>query len=311
LDRFLAMAQADLSRSRLQALIRTGHVRVNGVIARAAHRVRPGDRVKVVVPAVEASSLEPEDRPLDVVFEDADVLVVHKPAGLVVHPGAGVRAGTLVHALLHYAPEIAGVGGAGRPGIVHRLDKDTSGLMIVARSERAYRALVAAIQERRVRRVYHALGWGNPRQDSGLLETGFGRDPKQRQRMAVVRDGARSARTHWSVLERLGLATLFELRLDTGRTHQIRVHLAHLGHPVVGDLVYGGGKKQLRGSASQRSFAAALLDSLGRQALHAVEIGFEHPVTGAPLHFTRPVPEDFGRALDLLRTSSAGTAGRA
>ncbi len=309
MDRFLAMAQADLSRSRLQALIRTGHVRVNGVVARAAHRLRPGDRIQVVIPEVPLPRLEPEDRPLDIVFEDADVIVLDKPAGWVVHPGAGVRSGTMVHALLHYAPEIAGVGGAGRPGIVHRLDKDTSGLMVVARSERAYRSLVAAIQARRMRRVYHALAWGEPRADTGLLETGFGRDPRQRQRMAVVQGSARSARTHWRVLERHGIATLFEVRLDTGRTHQIRVHLAHLGHPVVGDAVYGGGRKQLRGSAGQRSLAAALLDALGRQALHAVEVGFEHPVTGAPLRFTRPVPEDFGHALDLLRSSTAGTAG--
>jgi 23S rRNA pseudouridine1911/1915/1917 synthase len=310
LDRFLATAQADLSRSRLQSLIRDGRVRVNGVPGRASQRLRPGDLVSVEIPAPAGTELAPEARSLDIVFEDEHVIVLNKPAGLVVHPGAGIREGTLVHALLHHAPDVAGVGGSGRPGIVHRLDKDTSGLMVVARTARAYRALVTAIQERRVHRIYHALAWGVPLKDSGVLETGFGRHPRHRTRMAVLPAGARTARTHWRILERLAVASLIELELDTGRTHQIRVHLAHLGHPVVGDLVYGrDAKKQLRGSARERSLQAALVESLRRQALHAFELGFDHPITGAPLRFSRPVPEDFGRALEILRSSAAERKG--
>jgi 23S rRNA pseudouridine1911/1915/1917 synthase len=283
-------------------LIRDGRVLVNGVIARPSLRLAPGDAVRVEVPEPAPAALEAEDLPLAIVFEDEHLIVVDKPAGIVVHPGAGVRRGTLVHALLHHAPEIAGVGGEGRPGLVHRLDRDTTGLMVVARTPRAYRALVEAIQARRVSRVYHALVWDDPALDAGTIDAPVGRDPRERKRMAVVRTG-RPARTHWRVLERFGLAAHLELRLDTGRTHQIRVHLAHLGHPVVGDPTYGGrGKKQLRGGDAGRSLAAALLECLPRQALHAIELGLDHPVTGDRLLFTRPVPDDFARALDLLRS---------
>jgi len=237
------------------------------------------------------------------VFEDEWLLVVNKPPGVVVHPGAGAERGTLVHALLHHAPQLADVGGSGRPGIVHRLDKDTSGLLVVAKHERAWRGLVQAIHDRSVTRLYLALVWGNPRVASGTIETAFGRDPRHRKRMAVLRAGGKPARTHWRVIERFQLATLLEARLDTGRTHQIRVHLDHIGHAVVGDPVYGGrGKKQLRVLQSQRSLREALLQSMQRQALHASELRFSHPVTGEHLAFTRPVPVDYARALDLLRS---------
>jgi 23S rRNA pseudouridine1911/1915/1917 synthase len=306
LDRFLATAQTDLSRSRLQLLIRDGFVRVNGAPGRASLRLRLDDAVELELPErVADARLEPEPIPLDLVYEDDALLVIDKPAGLVVHPGAGVSRGTLVSGLLHHVPEIATVGGTGRPGIVHRLDRDTTGLMVVAKQDRAWRALVAAIQAREVSRMYLALVWGDPREHEGVIETAFGRDPRDRRRMAVVRTGGKSARTRWRVIERFGLATLLEVRLDTGRTHQIRVHLAHLGHPVVGDPTYGGrGKKQLRLSDSQRSLATALLVCMTRQALHACELGFSHPVTGEDLRFSRPVPGDFARALDLLRSRS-------
>ena len=309
LDRFLATAQTDLSRNRLQALIRAGRVQVNGRPGRASQRLKSGDRVLLELPGPEelrTGGLKPEARPLEVVFEDAWLLVLDKPAGLVVHPGAGAPTGTLVHALLHHYPAIAGVGGEGRPGIVHRLDKDTSGLMVVAKTNRAYRALVEAMRQRTVKRTYRALVWGSPPHDEGTLGAPIGRDPRDRKRMAVVRRGGKPAITRWRVLERFGRqAASLEVRLETGRTHQIRVHLSHLGLPVVGDPVYGGrGKKQLSRGEGERSLAGALFEGLKRQALHASELEFLHPVSGKQLRFTAPVPEDFARALEMLQTLS-------
>jgi 23S rRNA pseudouridine1911/1915/1917 synthase len=302
LDRFLAAVQTDLSRNRLQGLIRDGRVHVNGRAARASLRVRHGDRVTVEIPPPEPSRLAPEEIPLTIVHEDQDLLVIDKPAGLVVHPGAGVKSGTLVHALLHHDPGIAAVGGVGRPGIVHRLDKDTSGLLVVARSSRAYRVLVEALRAHEVKRTYSALVWGSPRQAGGVIETALGRHPRDRKRMAVLTRGGKPARTRWRVEERFGIATLLEVQLDTGRTHQIRVHTAHLGHPIVGDGVYGGrGKKLLSLPDAKRSLAGELLKSLPRQALHASALELTHPVTGRRLAFESTLPEDFQRALSLLR----------
>ncbi len=277
---------------------------------RASQRLRDGDRVRVEIPEPEPSALSAEPIPLTILHEDADLVVLEKPAGLVVHPGAGVKRGTLVHALLHRYPGIAGVGGATRPGIVHRLDKDTSGLLVVALSERAYRALVEALRARAVKRTYTTLVWGLPRQAGGSVENAIGRHPKDRKRMAVVIRGGKAARTHWTVTERLGIASRLEVRLDTGRTHQIRVHMAHLGHPVVGDAVYGGNiKKLLSLGVAQRSLASELLACLQRQALHASGLELTHPVTGARLGFASPLPEDFDRALGLLRAHRARQAG--
>jgi 23S rRNA pseudouridine1911/1915/1917 synthase len=277
-------------------------VLVNGAPGRVSLRLRAGDTLAVQVPEPPPSGLDPEAIPLRIVYEDDAVVVVDKPAGLVVHPGAGVRSGTLVNALLHHAPQIAGVGGAGRPGIVHRLDKETSGLLVVAKLERAYRVLIEALRARRVRRVYRAIVWGDPRAEEGRIEGAIGRDPRVRTRMALVTRGGKTARTRWKVRERFGAATLLEVTLETGRTHQIRVHLAHLGHPVVGDSTYGGRtRKQLSGRESERSLHAALLDCMPRQALHASELELAHPLTGARLSFESALPGDMLRALDLLR----------
>jgi len=218
-----------------------------------------------------------------------------------------VQSGTVVNALLHHAPAIASVGGEGRPGIVHRLDRDTSGLLVVAKTEATYLALVEALRARTVKRVYQCIVWGDPGPSEGLIEFPIGRDPKDRKRMAVIRGPAgKPARTHWRVLERFGLASLLEARLETGRTHQIRVHLQAIRHPVVGDPVYGGRvKKQLSLRQSERSLADALLRLLRRQALHAAELEFVHPVTGEGLRFRSELPPDLREALNRLRAFAA------
>lgn len=301
-DRWLAKERIGLSRNRLQALIEDGRVCVNGRAVGKSYKLAPGDRVTLEVPDRRRSRLVAEPMPLTIVFEDDDVLVLDKPAGLVVHPGAGVSTGTLVHALLHHAPAIAAVGGEGRPGIVHRLDRDTTGLMVVAKSEPAFLALVEALRQRDVRRTYRAIVWGDPGPEEGVIDLPLGRDPRNRTRMAVVRGGGRDAVTRWRVLERYGPASLLELGLETGRTHQIRVHLAALRMPVMGDPAYGGRvRKSLSLRPAERSLADALLRGLARQALHAVRLEFEHPVSGERLAFESPIPEDFTRALELLR----------
>jgi 23S rRNA pseudouridine1911/1915/1917 synthase len=305
-DRWLAKARIGLSRNRLQALLELGLVCVNGKVAGKSLKLKEGDRITVEVPARRPSRLIAEQIPLVIVYEDDHLLVLDKPAGLVVHPGAGVHTGTLVHALLHHAPSIATVGGEGRPGIVHRLDKETSGLMVVAKTETAYLALVEALRTRAVKRVYKAIIWGDPGPDQGLFDLPIGRDTKVRTRMAVVRSGGKTARTRWKVLERYGLFTFVEARLETGRTHQIRVHFASVRHSVAGDPLYGGRvRNSLSLRPSQRSLADALLNLLLRQALHAAELELAHPVTGAKLRFESPLPSDFARALELLREASA------
>ena len=217
MDRWLAKARIGLSRNRLQGLIDLGLVSVNGKVARQSLKLKEGDRVVVEVPARRPSKLIAEDIPLTIVYEDDHLIVLDKPAGLVVHPGAGVHTGTLVHALLHHAPSIATVGGEGRPGIVHRLDKETSGLMVVAKTETAYLALVEALRTRQVKRIYNAIIWGDPGPDTGLFDLPIGRDTKVRTRMAVVRSGGKTARTRWKVLERYGLCTFVEAQI--GRAH--------------------------------------------------------------------------------------------
>ena len=310
LDRVLAGAWPDLTRSKIQALIAQGHVTVDGRAVKASEAARAGAVIDAVLPDAAPSTLVPEKRALAIVYEDDDLLVLDKPPGLVVHPGAGVTSGTLAHALLAHTPGIATVGGATRPGIVHRLDKDTSGLLVVARTEEAFRALAADLAARRVRRAYLALVWGAPAWDETRIEAAIGRDRKDRTRMAVVpagRAGARTAATRARVLARLPADrarprfTLLSLALETGRTHQIRVHLSHRGHPVVGDPTYGGGaKKALSLPPADRRLASQLVMELGRQALHACELEFRHPRTGDALLFRAPPPVDLARALEAL-----------
>ena len=286
LDVFAAEA-ADITRSRAGALIREGCVLVNGTQqAKAGCKLRAGDRVTVRIPEAEPASVEAEDIDLDILYQDADVAVVFKPSGMVVHPAAGNERGTLVNALLKHLDNLSGIGGEIRPGIVHRIDKDTSGLLLVAKNDRAHVSLSDQIRAHSVHRAYQAIVIGNLRDDEGFVDAPIGRHPTDRKRMAVV-PGGREARTNWRVLERLRGATLIEARLTTGRTHQIRVHMASIGHPVLGDPVYGPKKSP---------YPVA-----GGQLLHAFQIGFVHPVTGEEMRFTAPPEPRFLEWLEKLR----------
>ena len=316
LDRVLASHVTALSRTRLKALVQDGRVTVGGrTIRDPGHRVNAGERLTVEVPPPEPAVPEPESIPLAIVHEDDDLIVIDKPPGLVVHPAAGNRTGTLVNALIaHCGASLSGIGGVKRPGIVHRLDKDTTGLMVIAKNDRAHRALAAQFADHGragpLERGYLAFVWGAPDRPRGTIDKPLGRHPRARERMAVRADG-RHAVTHWEVLERYpGIdgkpaASLIACRLETGRTHQIRVHLASIGHPLLGDPVYGTGWRTK--AARLPEAARAALQALGRQALHAYLLGVEHPVSGQHLVFRSALPSD----LDLLRSSLRGTNSRA
>jgi 23S rRNA pseudouridine1911/1915/1917 synthase len=279
LDRFLAGKLPHLSRSRLQALIKQGHVTLAGKPAKPSDTVRKGTLVTITEPPAEPTLLEPEEIPLDVLYEDADLLVINKPPGLVIHPAAGHARHTLVHALLAHCGTLSAIGGKQRPGIVHRLDKDTSGCLVVAKNDFAHAHLSRQFAGRTVTKIYLALVSGFfAGVRSGSIENSIGRHPVHRKKMAVLDRGGRTANTGWRVAqERSGVGTLVECTLHTGRTHQIRVHLKHLGHPLLGDALYAGRHA----------------GSYTRQMLHAWKLGFTHPRTGKPMHFSSPLPEDF------------------
>jgi 23S rRNA pseudouridine1911/1915/1917 synthase len=301
LDRFLAEAVGALSRSRVKALIEAGCAACDGTVVRQpAAPVRAGSRYTLYVPAPLPAAPAPQAIPLPILYEDRDLLVLDKPAGLVVHPAPGNEEGTLVNALLaHCGADLPGIGGERRPGIVHRLDKDTSGVMVVAKTEAALAALSAAFAARDLERTYLALCWGLPSPASGEISGAIGRDPRERKRMAVLDRGGKPALTRYRTLACHGTAVaLLECRLATGRTHQIRVHLAHRGHPLVGDPTY-----LRRIPAAARTLPeplARLLLDFPRQALHAASLGFRHPATGAWLHFTTPPPADLRHLLEAL-----------
>jgi 23S rRNA pseudouridine1911/1915/1917 synthase len=291
LDQALARLLPEESRSRLAKLIGEGHVRVDGKRAAAKLKLKSGEAVEVALaPRIEESAFRPEALALDIVHEDDDVLVVDKPAGLVVHPGSGNWAGTLLNALLHHAPALTNLA---RAGIVHRLDKDTSGLLVVAKNEPAQLALVRQLQARTVKRTYLALVRGKVKAP-GTIDAPIGRHPVHRTRMAVV-SGGKPAVTHFRVRKALAAHTLLECDLETGRTHQIRVHLASIGHPLEGDKVYAGRGEKQGVDPDRRRFA------ITRQALHAWKLAFTHPRTGKPVSFESPIPDDFRALLDRLR----------
>jgi 23S rRNA pseudouridine1911/1915/1917 synthase len=308
LDHFLAKALPELSRARLQALIKDGRVRKGeATIGDPNFRVKPGERYAVNVPPPLPAEPQPQDIPLVVLYEDDDLIVIDKQAGLVVHPAAGNLDGTLVNALLaHCGPSFSGIGGVARPGIVHRLDKDTSGVLVAAKNERAMRSLAKQFAAHKVERAYNAVVWGAPRQRSGLIEGNVGRNPFDRKRMTVLREAGKPARTRYQLLEEFGqrdkaFAALVECRLETGRTHQIRVHLGHIGHPLIGDATYGRARRAPipRTPEEKAAFEAAM--KFPRQALHAGVLGFFHPTKQRKMLFESPWPEDFSNLVKTLR----------
>jgi 23S rRNA pseudouridine1911/1915/1917 synthase len=283
LDVFLARRAEGLTRSRVQRLIAAGRVRVDGAPAKASHRLAQGERVCAEVPPPEELRAEPQPIPLDILYEDADLIAVDKPPGMAVHPAPGHPASTLVNAVLAHCRDLSGVGGVLRPGIVHRLDRDTSGVILIAKNDAAHQSLARQLKDRTVDKTYLALVEGTPRPAEGVIEAPLARDPRRRQRIAVVA-GGREATTSYRVVERFRGCALVEARPRTGRTHQVRVHLAAIGHPVVGDALYG-----------KRS------PLISRQALHALRITFAHPRTGAPMTVEAPLAGDFAAALARLR----------
>jgi len=297
LDRWLAGRLPELSRARIQTLIADGEVRVDGQTSRASFRLRAGMKVAVSIPPPVPAEPEPEDIPLSVVFESPHLLVVDKPAGLVVHPGAGRRSGTLVNALLRHVPDLSGVGGVARPGIVHRLDRGTSGLLVVAKDDETHRGLSRQFAGRTVEKEYLALVLGVPRRHSGEIEAPIGRDPVHRKRMTVRTSRGRAARSSYEVVEALDGAALARVHIHTGRTHQVRVHLASIGHPVAGDPTYGG----TREPSCRRAASRQALRGLTRPALHAARLGFDDPASGRRLSFESPLPPDLVVVLDALR----------
>ena len=306
LDRYVA-GHLSLSRTRVQALLEEGRILLNGRPARKSERLQTGQQIEVRIPPPEALAVVPEEIPLDILFEDECLLVVNKSAGMVVHPGPGHSTGTLVNALLAHATDLSGIGGTRRPGIVHRLDKDTSGLMVVAKADIAHRTLSEGLRRREIRRLYQAAAWGHL---SGLpvkVDAPVGRDPANRQRMAVT-EGGRHAVTHLRRLERWPGAELLEVALETGRTHQIRVHLAHIGHPVVSDPVYGAGWERGMGG-NRRRWARQLSRCVARQFLHAWRLSFRHPLSGEALRFEAPLPEDLTPCAEWARSRGGGRRG--
>ncbi len=297
LDVFLARRLPALSRARIQAVIAAAGAAVDGRTARPSHRLKAGASVSVVLPDPEPAEPAPEDIPLRVLHEDAHLLVVDKPAGLVVHPGAGAASGTLVNALLHHVRDLSGIGGVLRPGIVHRLDKGTSGLILVAKDDATHRALARQFAQRSVRKEYQAVVLGVPTRAQGEIDRPIGRDPVHRRRRAVDAPRARAARTSYATRERLDGAALLDVRIHTGRTHQIRVHLACIGHPVAGDDTYGG----RRAPSSRSARAREALHALARPALHAARLSFDHPATGEAITAESPLPPDLTALVEALR----------
>lgn len=298
LDVFLANRERDLSRSGIQRLIEKGRVQLNGEPARASQKIKPGDRITFDVPKAEPLELNGEPIPLDILYEDDALLVLNKPAGLVVHPAPGHWTGTLVNALLYHFETSGGsastIGGKERPGLVHRLDKETSGIMVIAKSDQAHRALAAQFKQHTITRMYEALVWGVPKKGRGMIELAIGRDSKERKKFSARTARPKPSVTEYKVVERFGkMASRVDLFPKTGRTHQLRVHMTSLGHPLLGDPTYGGRKVQ----------ALETFD-IPRVMLHARTLGFLHPVSGTPLEFTSMLPPDMASVLTALRAAS-------
>lgn len=297
LDIALSHIFPEISRSQCKRLIREGMVSVNGRLPNPSYILRDNDIVEIIIPPPEPLEIEPEDIYIDIIYEDDSLLVINKLSGLVVHPAPGHSKHTLVNALLHHCPNLEGIGGKQRPGIVHRLDKDTSGLLMVAKTQQAHNALSLQLKEKKVNRIYIALVYGMFKEKEGMIETRIGRHPKERKRMSANPHTGKEAITYWRVKELFQQFTLLELKLKTGRTHQIRVHMSYAKHPLVGDRIYGRGRIPPN-SSSELKNAIGLLTG---QALHAQTLGFFHPLTHEYLEFSSPLPKNIEHILDILR----------
>jgi 23S rRNA pseudouridine1911/1915/1917 synthase len=304
LDSFISAHLPECSRSRVTALIREGAILVDGLPCKAGQKVKAGQVVSGSIPPPAVSDLVPQSIPLDILFEDHALIVVNKPAGMVVHPAAGHATGTLVNALLHHCPDLEGIGGERRPGIVHRLDKDTSGVMVVAKNDMAHQALSHQFKERQIRKMYLALVLGVPRQESGVIDMPVGRHLVDRKKMAVVYSGGREARTLWRVHERFAAATLLAMDLKTGRTHQIRVHCLAIHHPIIGDPIYGP-RRLPHTPLKHHAPVHHILSQAKRQMLHASQLSFSHPFSGAALQFQAPLTSDMAHIIQQLREIEA------
>ena len=302
IDAYLANhTDLQLTRNRVQQLIESDSITVNGKPINKKYKVQYQDQIIINIPATEPSLLTAEKIDLNIIYQDDYLVVINKPAGMVTHPGAGNRSGTLVNALIYHFRELSQVSGSDRPGIVHRLDKDTSGLLVIARDDRTYQYLQQAIQKREIKRGYLALVCGHMKEQQGIIDLPIGRSIKDRKKMSVTSVSARNAVTKYRLVKRYRTYDLFDISLLTGRTHQIRVHFSHLGHPVLGDPQYGGREKWHRGIfAPERPLAKKILGILNRQALHAQKLELVHPVSGEKLIFEAPLPNDYKKVLELL-----------
>lgn len=301
LDIFLSKKGVFVTRSRVKRAIDEGQVRVNGTEPKPACRLKMGDMVIVRREEPKECDLAPEEIPLDIIYEDAHILVVNKPYGMVVHPAAGNRSGTLVNALLFHCGDLSGIGGVKRPGIVHRLDKDTSGLMVVAKSDEVHTGLAKQFKEHLVKKTYRVLVHGDMKDEEGVIDLSIGRHPVDRKKMSTNSRRGKESLTRWSVEERYNIATLLAVRIETGRTHQIRVHLNAIGYPIVGDAVYGNSKKRIE--AVKDNIRQVALRKIRRQALHSSKLCFHHPITGDLMDFSSPLPDDMAQVCDELRNS--------
>ena len=287
IDKYLTEQLPDITRSYLQKLLKDGSVQMNGKSVKTSTKTASGAVIELTIPEPEEPEILPEDIPLDILYEDSDVILINKPKDMVVHPAAGHYTGTLVNALMYHCKgDLSGINGVLRPGIVHRIDKDTTGVLIVCKNDKAHNALAEQLKEHSITRKYRAIVCGNLKEDEGTVDAPLGRHPQDRKKMAIVRTGGKRAVTHYRVLERFGNYTYIECQLETGRTHQIRVHMASLGHPLLGDEVYGRVKSPFK---------------LEGQTLHAMVLGFIHPTTGEYMEFEAPLPEYFEKLLGKLR----------